>query len=300
VTAPRLACKSALLLTPLLIVACGSSSSGGPGGGGGAGRGGDGGATTGSGGIAGIAGDGGKGGGGAAGTTGVGGAGAGGTTGVGGGAGSAGATAGAGGSAGAGGAAGGNGGVAGTGASGGGGGGAGTGGAGGSGGATGLGGAAGTNAPNLRFEYMNSSSTATVFAVRVTNLGPSMPLISSLRARYYFSDDTTNRNGTPTVTAAQWQIASPSSMINLRSTGGCSASATFVMTGNKASYLDFGCFQGSPMNAQDTVTISIAVDPTTQLAGNDYSYADTGGAFAANDHVMLFVNGVATSGTPPP
>jgi hypothetical protein len=147
---------------------------------------------------------------------------------------------------------------------------------------------------------MNSSSTATAFSVRVTNLGsPTPPLISSLRVRYYFSDDA-NRDATPTVTSAIWQIASPSTQINLRGTGGCSANATFVMTGNKISYIDFGCSLASPMNTQDTVTISIAVDPATQLAGNDYSYADTGTAFAANDHVMLFLNGVAVSGTPPP
>jgi hypothetical protein len=168
----------------------------------------------------------------------------------------------------------------------------------GTGGTGGAGGTGGTNAPNLRFEYMNSSSTATMFSLRVTNLGPSMPLISSLRARYYFSDDA-DRNATPMVTSAIWQIASPSTMINLRSNG-CSADATFIMTPPKNSYIDIGCFLASPMNAQDTVTISVSVDPTTQLAGNDYSYADTAGAFAANDHVMLFVNGVATSGTPAP
>ena len=148
---------------------------------------------------------------------------------------------------------------------------------------------------------MTSSATATVFSVRVTNLGPSMPLVSGLRIRYYFKDDTINgdaagMDATPTVTAATWQIASPSTTINLRSTGGCSATAAFTTP----PHLDFGCFLGSPMNVQDTITISISVDPTTQLAADDYSYADTAGAFAVNDHLTLFLNGVLQSGTPPP
>ena len=32
------------------------------------------------------------------------------------------------------------------------------------------------------------------------------------------------------------------------------------------------------MNVQDTITFSITIDPATQLAANDYSYADTGTA----------------------
>ena len=69
---------------------------------------------------------------------------------------------------------------------------------------------------------MNSSATATAFSVRVTNMGPAMPVISAIYVRYYFRNDSTTMDATPTVTAATWQIASPSTMINLRSTGGCS------------------------------------------------------------------------------
>jgi hypothetical protein len=249
------------------------SSAGGSGGGAG---------TTGTGGTGGTTGTGG-----AAGATGGRGGSAGGAGGSGGSAGAAGGTGGSGGSAGGGGSAGASGGKGGAAA--------GAGGTAGSGGTGGAGGGAGSNAPNLRFEYMNSSATATTFSLRVTNLGPSMPLISSLRARYYFSDDA-DRNATPMVTSAIWQIASPSTMINLRSTGGCGATAAFTTP----PHIDFGCYLGSPMNAQDTITISISVDPATQLAANDYSYADTAGAFAANDHLALFLNNVLQSGTPPP
>ena len=100
------------------------------------------------------------------------------------------------------------------------------------------------------------------------------------------------------VTAAQWQIASTSSMINLRSTGGCSVVAGFVDR-PQFSYVDFGCSLGSPMNVQDTITFSITIDPATQLAANDYSYANTGTAFMPNDHMLQILNGVVVAGTPP-
>jgi hypothetical protein len=308
-------------LCAFAFTACSSGGGAGPGGGGaggGAGRGGSGGGNGGTGGasgsggtsgVAGTSGGGGRGGsgggtagsGGAAGAGGA--AGSGGAGGSGGAAGSAGAagTAGSAGAAGAGSSAGTGGSAGASAGSGGRGGAGGSAGAGASAGAVGSGGVGGATT-NLRVEYMSSSTTATAFTVRITNLGPSMPLISGLRIRYYFHDNTTNGDGgpgmdaTPTVTAATWQIASPSTSINLRSTGGCSASAAFTTPAT----IDLGCYLASPMNAQDTITISISVDPTTQLAVDDYSYVDTGGAFVANDHITLFWNGVLQSGTPPP
>jgi hypothetical protein len=125
-----------------------------------------------------------------------------------------------------------------------------------------------------------------------------MPLISAIKVRYYFLDDTTNRNATPMVTAATWQIANPATMINLRQGTGCSIAATFVNP-PQSSYVDFGCTLGSPMNAQDTVTFAISIDPATQVASNDYSYADTAGAFVANDRLLILLNGVVVAGTPP-
>ena len=125
-----------------------------------------------------------------------------------------------------------------------------------------------------------------------------MPLISAIKVRYYWRDDTMKMDATPMVTAATWQIANPSTSINLRSNGGCSSVAFF--TASLPSYIDFGCNLGSPMNAQDTITISITVDPATQFPANDYSYADTAGAFVANDHLLLLLNGVVVAGTPPP
>jgi len=125
-----------------------------------------------------------------------------------------------------------------------------------------------------------------------------MPVIATIKVRYYFLDDTANRDATPMVAAAQWQIASPSSTINLRNTGGCSIVAGFVNR-PQFSYVDFGCNLGSPTNVQDTITISITIDPATQLAANDYSYADTGGAFMPNDRLLQILNGVVVAGTPP-
>ena len=98
---------------------------------------------------------------------------------------------------------------------------------------------------------------------------------------------------------AQWKLAGMTTTIDLRMSPGCSASAGFA-TPPQSSYADFGCALPSPMNAQDVITFMLTLDPATQLASNDYSYADTGGAFAPNDRLLVLVNGTVQSGTPPP
>ena len=313
----RLPLRSLGLLVPLIFfTACSSGDDAGPGGGGkggGAGRGGNGGngGTTGAAGASGTSGSAGtSGGGGSAGTSAGGAGGASGTTGSGGASGASGtdgATAGTNGSTSAAGARGGAGGGGGTGGSSGAGGSsgsggtgvAGSGGAAGRGGTTGAAGTGGTTSSSLKLEYQNSSATATQFAVRLTNNGPSTPLISAIKVRYYFRDDTSpTRDATPAVSAATWKLGGTTTMIDLRMAPGCSTTATFA-TPPQSSYVDFGCGLTSPMNAQDTITFSIVVNPTTQVASNDYSYADTAGAFAANDRLLVLVNGVVQSGTPP-
>jgi len=164
----------------------------------------------------------------------------------------------------------------------------------GGGGATG-----GTNSSSLRLEYQNSSSTTTAFSVRLTNVGPATPLISTIKVRYYFRDDTTNRDATPLITVATWKLASATTMIDLRQSPGCSTSASFA-TPPQSSYVDFGCAWTSPMNAQDVITFTLALNPSTQLASNDYSYADTAGAFTPNDHLLLLLNGLTVAGIAPP
>jgi len=269
----------------LLIAACSSGGGAGPGGGGSGGstsaggRGGDS-ATAGTGGAAG-----------AVGGTGGGNAGTGGSTGgTGGSAGAAGGNAGGAGAGGRGGAAGGTGGSTG--------GAAGSAGAGGRGGTGGAAGGTGGSSSTLKLEYQNDSSTATAFSIRLTNLGPTMPNISALKFRYYFSDDSTNGNATAMVTAAHWEIASPATSINLRTGTGCSITATFPAT--KSAYVDFGCSLPSPMNAQDAITMSITIDPSLQLPTNDYSFMNTNGALAPNDHILVLLNSVVVAGTPPP
>ena len=269
----------------LLIAACSSGGGAGPGGGGSGGstsaggRGGDS-ATAGTGGAAG-----------AVGGTGGGNAGTGGSTGgTGGSAGAAGGNAGGAGAGGRGGAAGGTGGSTG--------GAAGSAGAGGRGGTGGAAGGTGGSSSTLKLEYQNDSSTATAFSIRLTNLGPTMPNISALKFRYYFSDDSTNGNATAMVTAAHWEIASPATSINLRTGTGCSITATFPAT--KSAYVDFGCSLPSPMNAQDAITVSITIDPSLQLPTNDYSFMNTNGALAPNDHILVLLNSVVVAGTPPP
>ena len=101
------------------------------------------------------------------------------------------------------------------------------------------------------------------------------------------------------MTAATWKLASATTMIDLRQSPGCSIVASFA-TPPQSSYVDFGCSLASPMNAQDTITFTLALDPSTQLAANDYSYADTAGAFAPNDHLLLLLNGVTVVRHAPP
>jgi hypothetical protein len=304
----RLGFRSIALLAPLVgSLACSSGDGAGPGGGRGGNAGNGGGGATGAGGNAGNGGTSGNAGtsGGGAGTVGVGGtggaSGSGGTTGGAGATGSGGRGGGAAGTGGGAGAAGGTGGASGSGGSGGRGGSSGTTGAGG----TGTGGTGGTVSSSLKLEYQNSSATATTFGVRLTNLGPSTPLISAIKVRYYFHDDSTNGDGgaigdaTPMITAASWKLAASPTPIDLRQTPGCSITASFPAA-PKSAYVDFGCGLTSPVNAQDTITFAITITPSLQLASNDYSYADTGGAFVANDHLLVLLNGVVQSGTPPP
>jgi hypothetical protein len=80
---------------------------------------------------------------------------------------------------------------------------------------------------------------------------------------------------------------------------GCGALANFVPPPQN-SYLTIQCLARFSMDVGDTITMSIAIAPATEMASNDYSYADTGGAFVTNDHLLLLVQGLAYSGTPPP
>jgi hypothetical protein len=283
----------------MFLAACGSDDGAGPGGGGGKGGGAGGTAgasgTAGGGGTAGAGGTMGRGGSsGAGGATagsggGAGSGGAGATAGTGGSGGAGGATAGAGGTAGAAGARGGSGGTAGA-----------TAGSGGTAGGGGTGGTAGAggSSSGLRLEYQNSSSTTTMFSVRLTNDGPSTPLIGAIKVRYYFRDDSTNRDATPMVLEAKWNIASPSTTVDLRMNPGCSVVTTFA-TAPQNSYFDVGCGLSSPMLVGDTITMSLANSPAAQIASNDYSYADTAGAFVANTRMLIMLNGVVVSGTGP-
>ena len=53
------------------------------------------------------------------------------------------------------------------------------------------------------------------------------------------------------------------------------------------------------MLANDTIVMSLANSPASQVASNDYSYADTAGAYAANNRMLLLLNGVVVAGTAP-
>jgi hypothetical protein len=176
---------------------------------------------------------------------------------------------------------------------------AGSGGGGGVAGSAGAGGGAGTRPPAIvvSLEYENSSSSDTAFKVRLTNAGPTTPDINSVHIRYYFLDDA-NHVATPTVVEAIWSVANSSKSIDLLPAG-CPAIPNFALP-PQSSYIDFFCYGRFTFNIGDIVTMSIAIAPAAQIASNDYSYADTGGAFMANDRLLLTVNGLVQSGTPPP
>jgi hypothetical protein len=168
--------------------------------------------------------------------------------------------------------------------------------AGGSGGAPAAGGAGGA-ATTLALTYATSSATATVFAIRIANAGPATPLISTIRARYFFSDDSTNKMNAATLDSATWHLSTGND-VDLRASGGCAVISTYPAAPASA-YADVGCALTAPLNASDSLTFSIHFDPNSQAAANDYSYLPTGGAFQPNPHMLLLQNGLIVSGTAP-
>ena len=134
--------------------------------------------------------------------------------------------------------------------------------------------------------------------MRLTNVGTATPLISAIKVRYYFVDDSPDRTAVAAVTSARWQIANQPTSMNIAQSG-CSVITTFA-TAPRNSYVDVGCAQASPFNSQDTITIAMTIDPATQLPTNDYSYIATGGVLTPNDHMLLIISGVVVAGTPPP
>ena len=169
------------------------------------------------------------------------------------------------------------------------------------GGAAGAGGA--TLPANVILESMTSSTTATSFSARLTNTGPTTPLISAIKIRYYFVDDSGDHTATPAITSASWKIASPPTTINLASTGGgCATLTTFASAPTRNSYVDFGCALDVAAGVGDTITIAMTIDPAAQVPTNDYSYLPpvSVSQFVANDHMLAMVSGVVVAGTPPP
>ena len=149
---------------------------------------------------------------------------------------------------------------------------------------------------------MTTATTATSFSARLTNVGPTTPLISAIKIRYYFLDDSGDHTATPAIMSASWKIASPATTINLASSGGCMTLTTFASAPTGNSYVDFGCALTSPMAAGDTITIALTIGPSAQIPTNDYSYLPpvSVSQFVANDHMLATVNGVVVAGTPPP
>jgi hypothetical protein len=125
-------------------------------------------------------------------------------------------------------------------------------------------------------------------------------VINGIKVRYYFLDNSSNRDATPGIVSATWHSAGTSSDTNLVNGPGCSIAATFS-TAPMQSYVEFGCNQTSSLGGLDSVEITVAINPSTQIPSDDYSYlAATGGGFVANDHLVLLYNGAIIKGTPPP
>jgi hypothetical protein len=129
-------------------------------------------------------------------------------------------------------------------------------------------------------------------------LGPTTPNVGTIKFRYYFTDDSGNGTINPNVDMAKWTIASTGTSIDVRVTGGCGISVT-VRKSPATSYADIGCGPASPVAVGDVLTYSVHFDPA-QNPANDYSFIDTAGALAANDHMLLTINGLVVSGTPAP
>jgi hypothetical protein len=173
----------------------------------------------------------------------------------------------------------------------------GAGGAAGSAGASGAGGAAATS--GLTLEYATASATMTAFDLRLTNAGPSTPLVSVIKLRYYFTDDSAQGVMNVVFDLARWTIASSSTPINLLTSGGCNATGN-IRPAPTTSYTDFNCDLPSPLGVGDVLNFTIRFNTSAQNPANDYSYLDTGGALMPNPHMLVLVNSVVVAGTPPP
>jgi hypothetical protein len=139
----------------------------------------------------------------------------------------------------------------------------------------------------------------TTFDLRLTNSGPSTPLVSAIKLRYYFTDDSGNGTMNVVFDLARWTIASSPTPINLAMSPGCSATGNIRLVPT-TSYTDFNCGLSSPLGVGDVIDFTIRFNTTLQTASNDYSYLDTGGVLMPNPHMLVLVNGVVVAGTPAP
>ena len=130
------------------------------------------------------------------------------------------------------------------------------------------------------------------------NAGPDTPLVSAIKVRYYFSDD--SDAGVTDTTIAVARLTIPNAQpINLLSTGGCGI-VTMIHVSPKSSTLDIGCSLSTPVTAGDGLAFTIHLNSAAQSATNDYSFLDTGGTLMANPHIVVLVNGAEVLGTPAP
>jgi hypothetical protein len=129
-------------------------------------------------------------------------------------------------------------------------------------------------------------------------VGPDTPLVSAIKVRYYFSDDSDAGVTDTTIAAAQLMIpgATP---IDLLRNGGC-GTVTTIHVPPKSSTLDIECMLATPLTAGAVIAFTVHFNSTAQNATDDYSFLDTGGMFLANMHIVVLVNSAVVLGIPAP
>jgi hypothetical protein len=147
----------------------------------------------------------------------------------------------------------------------------------------------------LKLDYATTMTGAVNYEVRITNLGPGTPLISAIKFRYYFLDESTGTT-TTLIDSAKWTIANPAMTINVPGSG-CSTS-TSVRPPPMTSYVDVGCNLASPIAAGDYLTFLVR-DAATQNPTNDYSYLAGAATLTANAKMLITLNGTVVWGTAP-
>jgi Cellulose binding domain len=152
-----------------------------------------------------------------------------------------------------------------------------------------------TQAP-WKVEYKSLEGSHINFSVVVTNNAAAPTATSSLKIRYYFSDELSLTSASAAVfDTAGWNTGSNASPYYKDLTSSCTATLS-ADAGPK--YFELSCNDALAVNPLDTVTIQFRLALEGENPVNDYSYA-AGALYSVNQHIVLLQGATVVFGTPP-